>query len=233
MRSRATPSKAGFAGRLLVLSLVGGLVACGGARAADNPDRVLSEYAAALREGRAAEAYELLSDDAKKSIPFESFQRILRENPDEVKDLAASLDRRAGPPRVTATVTAPSGQSVLLVYEEGGWRVDGSAIDLYSQATPEAAVLAFVRAFESRRYDVLLRFVPDSEREGLDAAALRKAWEEGEQRAELERLTQALKAALPTARFEVLGERATMAYGAGGTVELVREHGVWKLEDLR
>ena len=46
-------------------------------------------------------------------------------------------------------------------------------------------------------------------------------------------LPQALKAALPTARFEVLGERATMAYGAGGTVELVREHGVWKLEDLR
>ena len=132
-----------------------------------------------------------------------------------------------------AVVTAPNGQSVLLVYEAGAWRVDGSAIDLYSQATPESAVLAFVRAFENRRYDVLLRFVPDAERSGLDAEHLRKAWEEGEQRAELERLTQALRAALPTAQFEVLGERATMAYGAGGTVELVREHGLWKLEDLK
>src|SRR5687767_3114502 len=195
MRPGPTPAKPSFAGRLLVLSAVGVLLCCAGSRSGDNPDRVLSEYSTALREGRAAEAYALLSDDAKKSIPFESFQRILRENPDEVKELAAALDRRSGPPRVTATVTAPSGQSVLLVYEEGAWRVDGSAIDLYSQATPEAAVLAFVRAFESRRYDVLLRFVPDSEREGLDAARLRKAWEDGEQRDELERLTQALKAA--------------------------------------
>lgn len=233
MRRQAVPRFSSLAGRLLVLSAVTGLPSCAGSRNGDNPDRVLSEYSTALREGRAAEAYALLSDDAKKSIPFESFQRILRENPDEVKELSAALDRRSGPPRVTATVTAPDGHSILLVYEDGTWRVDGSAIDLYSQTTPERAVLAFVRAFENRRYDVLLRFVPDSEREGLDAARLRKAWEEGEQRAELERLTQALKAALPTARFEVLGERATMAYGAGGTVELVREHGVWKLEDLR
>jgi hypothetical protein len=233
MRLAAMPSRDRFVGRLLVLSALAGLCACAGSRSSEDPDRVLSEYSTALREGRAAEAYALLSDDAKKSIPYESFQRILRENPEEVKELAASLSRRSEPPRVTATVTSPSGQSVLLVFQDGEWRVDGSAIDLYSQATPESAVLAFVRAFENRRYDVLLRFVPDTEREGLDAARLRKAWEEGEQRSELERLTQALKAALPTAKFEVLGERATMAYGAGGTVELVREHGVWKLEDLR
>jgi hypothetical protein len=42
-----------------------------------------------------------------------------------------------------------------------------------------------------------------------------------------------LKAVLPTARFEVLGERATLAFGAGGTLELVREHGSWKVEDLK
>jgi hypothetical protein len=219
--------------RVLATLLALSALACASTGAGENPDRVLSAYSSALREGRAADAYALLSDEAKKSIPFESFQKILRDNPDEVRELSQALDRRSGPPRVTATVTAPNGQSVLLVYEGGAWRVDGSAIDLYSQATPESAVLAFVRAFENRRYDVLLRFVPDSERAGLDAEQLRKAWEEGEQRAELERLTQALRAALPTARFEVLGERATMAYGAAGTVELVREHGVWKLEDLK
>ncbi|HEV8247659.1 MAG TPA: hypothetical protein VGP93_17915 [Polyangiaceae bacterium] len=218
-------------GRLLIAAI--GLTACAGSKSGQSPDRVLSAYSDALREGRAAEAYALLSDDAKKSIPFESFQRILRENPDEIRELAAALNRRAGPPRVTARVTSADGQSVLMVYEDGAWHIDGSAIDLYSQTTPETAVLAFVRAFENHRYDVLLRFVPDAEREGLDEARLRKAWEEGEQRVELERLTQALKASLPTARFEVLGERATMAYGSGGTIELVREQGLWKLEDLR
>lgn len=225
------PTRVGLPWLLVAFST--GVFGCASGGAGENPDRVLSAYSHAIREGRAADAYALLSDDAKKSIPFESFQKILRDNPDEVRELSQALDRRSGPPRVTATVTAPNGQSVLLVYEGGAWRIDGSAIDLYSQATPEAAVLAFVRAFENRRYDVLLRFVPDSERAGLSAELLRQAWEEGEQRAELERLTQALKAALPTAQFEILGDRATMAYGAGGTVELVREHGVWKLEDLK
>jgi hypothetical protein len=129
-------------------------------------------------------------------------------------------------------VTAPNGESLLLVYENGAWRVDGSAIDLYSQASPESAVRAFIRAFENKRYDVLLRFVPDAKKEGLDAAKLKKAWE-GEQKDEMERLTQALAAALPTARFERIGERATMSYGAGGTVELLREHGSWKIEEFR
>ena len=49
-----------------------------------------------------------------------------------------------GPGR-TATVTGPDGESsILLVYEQGAWRVDASAIDLYCQRTPEAAVRAWL-----------------------------------------------------------------------------------------
>jgi hypothetical protein len=192
----------------------------------------LDAYAEALNAGRLEEAYALLSDEAKKGITFEAFKRIVRENPDEVRELAHSLGRPSGAALVTATVSTPSGRSLLLILEDGQWRIDGSSIDLYGQSTPKAAVVAFVRAFENKRYDILMRFVPDAEREGLDDKRLRKAWE-GEQRDEMARLVQALKAALPTAQFEHLGDRATMAYGAGGTVELVREHGSWKIEELR
>jgi hypothetical protein len=216
--------------------LAGVLLACAPSCASQpavrGPRETLDAYARALQAGQAHEAYALLSDEAKKQIPFEAFQRMVKENPEEVRDIARALARPSGPPLVTATVTAPNGQSLLLVYEDGNWRVDGSAIDLYGQATPEAAVRAFIRAFENKRYDVLMRFVPDAKREGLDAAKLRKAWE-GEQREEIERLTQALAAALPTAKFERIGERATMSYGAGGTVELLREHGSWKIEEFR
>lgn len=203
-----------------------------GAQTVHGPRETLDEYARALDQGRVADAYALLSDEAKKSIPYEAFQRMIRENPEEVRDIAKALSRPAGPPLVTATVTAPGGESLLLVYENGAWRVDGSAIDLYSQASPEAAIRAFIRAYQNRRFDVLMRFVPDGKKEGLDAAKLKKAWT-GEQKEEMDRLTQALEAALPTARFERIGDRATMAYGAGGTVELIREHGSWKIEDLR
>ena len=55
----------------------------------------------------------------------------------------------------------------------------------------------------------------------------------GDQREELERLVLAVNDALPTGRLEVTGDRATLAFGAGGTVELLRERGLWKIEDLR
>lgn len=205
---------------------------CASTRASARPDETLRAYSKALREGRAKEAYGLLSDDAKKTIPFESFARIVKENPQEVSELATALERPADAPRVTATVAPPGGPVLLLVYEDGAWKIDGSSVDLYSQATPERAVFAFVRAFDNGRFDVLLRFVPDAQRGNLTPAALEKAWT-GEQREEVERMMGALKAALPTARFELLGERATMAYGAGGTLELVRENGAWKVEDLK
>ena len=65
---------------------------------------------------------------------------------------------------------------------------------------------------------------------------------------EMEQLTSALRLALAEpsaqaadgstgpasgARVELLGERATLAYGPSGTVELVREHGLWKIEDFQ
>jgi hypothetical protein len=196
------------------------------------PEGALTAYSRALKEGRTRDAYALLSADAKKDIPYETFQRILRENPEEIKELGQALETRAAPARVTAVVTSASGEALELVYEDGAWRVDASAIDLYGQSSPAVALRSFVRAFRNRRYDVLLRFVPESEREGLGVEELRRAWE-GEEQKELEALVSAVEAGLPTANLEITGERATMAFGAGGTVELVRERGLWKVEDLR
>jgi hypothetical protein len=207
------------------------LSACGASRPA-SPQAALAAYSASLRAGHARAAYELLSVEAKKDLPYESFARIVRENPDEVAEIGRSLGHPAAPPRVTARVKAPNGESLLLVLENGAWRVDGSAIDLYGQATPESALKGFVLAFKNRRYDVLLRFVPEAEREGLGVEELKRAWE-GEERAELQALVAAVEANLPSGHLEVTGDRATMAFGAGGTVELVREGGRWKVEDLR
>jgi hypothetical protein len=218
---------------LLLFLLALPIAGCGGSAGAD-PDRVLRDYSLALEAGKAGEAYALLSTESKKSISFEQFQRILKENPEEARELAQSLRRpQSAPPRVTATVTGPDGESaILLIYEQGVWRVDASAIDLYSQRTPEAAVKAFLRAYENKRFDVLLKFVPDDQSEGLTAAELKKSWE-GEERADMDRLTGALKASLPTAKVELFGDRATLAFGAGGSVELVRERGLWKIEELK
>jgi hypothetical protein len=222
---------------LLLASVLGLGVGCASS-AQSNPRTALSAYAHALAEGRPKDAYALLSDDSKRGLTYEAFERMVRDNPAEMKAIAEALSRPSSPPRVTATVTAPNGESLLLVYEDGSWKIDRSAIDLYGQATPEEAIVAFVRAYENKRYDVLMRFVPEKAKRAdgasppLDATRLRQAWE-GEQKQEMDRLTRALRAALPTARVELIGDRATLAYGAGGSVELVREDGLWKIEDFR
>jgi len=116
------------------------------------------------------------------------------------------------------------------VLENGVWKVDATAIDLYAQDTPRRAVQGFVRALDRKRYDVILRYVPEAHREGLDAAKLQNAWE-GHDKEEMEQVLSSLKQALPAAKIEETGDHATLAYGAG-TMQLVREHGLWKIEDF-
>ncbi|MDC3960884.1 hypothetical protein [Polyangium jinanense] len=227
------------------------------------PSDTLRAYARALEEGRVDDAYRLLSDDAKRSMSLEAFRRAVKESPDEVIEIARAVSRPASDPLVTATVSLPNGDELLLVYEDGKWRIDAAAIDLYSQATPRQALAGFLRAFERKRYDVILRYVPDAEKEGitlgeepapaapaenapagktaapaqkttgteLTAEKLRTAWE-GPQKDQINRIVQAIRTALPTAVIEETGDSASMSYGAGGTVALIREHGLWKIRDF-
>lgn len=251
------------------------LAACSGAALVQQgPSDTLRSYASALEQGRVDDAYRLLSDEAKRSMSLEAFRRAIQENPEDAVEIARAIARPSSDPVVTATVTVPNGDELLLVYEGGKWRIDASAVDLYGQATPRQAMLGFLRAVDRKRYDVILRYVPDAEIQGVagmgddvvvpepakdaatakDAAAakdapkdvkkplvaasaqltpekLKTAWE-GPQKEQIARIVQAIKTALPTAQIEETGDSAAMAYGAGGTVAFVREHGVWKIKDF-
>ncbi|HEY8076586.1 MAG TPA: hypothetical protein VIF62_20820 [Labilithrix sp.] len=216
--------------RTLAAALVSvALGACAGAKAED-PQSVLRTYSHALEEGRADDAYRMLSEEARRGISLEAFRRMVKDNPEEVREIARALARPTATPVVTASVTTSNGQELDLVLENGRWKVEATAIDLYAQDTPRHAIQGFVRAVERKRYDVVLKFVPDSHKEGLDASKLKSAWE-GHDKEEIEQVVSQLKLALPTATIEETGDRATMAYGAG-TMQLVRERGLWKIEDF-
>lgn len=202
---------------------------CAGAQAED-PQSVLRGYARALEEGRADDAYRLLSSEARRGVSPDAFRRMVAENPEDARELGKSLQRGSAPPVVTATVSGPQGQELVLVMEDGRWRIDAAAIDLYGQDSPRRAVQGFLRALERHRYDVVLKYVPEGHREGLDAKKL-KDWAEGAEKQEVTAFITAVKHALPTASFEESGDRASMVYG-GGTLQLVRERGAWKIEDF-
>lgn len=225
------------------------LSGCHGPQGSEGPSEALRAYARALEQGRADDAYRHLSNDAKRSVSLEAFRRMVKDNPEDVRDIAKALSRPGSTPVVTATVTAPGGDGLKLVYESGRWTIDGTGIDRYGQATPRQALLGFLRAFDRKRFDVLMRYVPEAERQGrsdalwgnegdaptssgLTAAKLQSAWT-GEQKEYIHGIVQAIKSALPTASIEETDDRAAMPYGSVGTVLFVREDGLWKIEDLK
>ena len=222
----------GWAG---VALLIGATVGCNSTQ--QGPSAALRSYAQAIRERRVEAAYAMLSTEAHRSVSLEAFRRMVLENPTDADEMARSLARPTSDPLVTATVTTAQGDELRLVFEHGRWRIDGESVDFYSQATPRQAIRSFLRAFERHRFDILLRFVPaakkvtDERYPALDEARLRESWD-GPQREEMERISQGLKAALPQASIEETVDRATMSYGDRGTVQLVREQGIWKIEDF-
>ncbi len=195
------------------------------------PKGAVNSYAEAVRDGRMEDAYALLSADSRRDLSLEEFRELIQSSPREVEELLQAVENQEAPPRVTAELKTKDGQTLLLIYEAGAWRIDESAVDVYSQADPRTALRSFLKAYDHRRWDILLRFVPDAEKEGLSGAVLKAAWE-GEQKLEISTAVEALRPQIEHAEFEVLGDRATMSYGAGDNVELIQEHGLWKIEDF-
>jgi hypothetical protein len=220
------------------------LVGCGGGAIDRMPSDTLRAYASAIEEGRTDEAYALLSRDARRQVPIEAFRRSIAAGRDEALELARAIERPAVPAAITASLALPNGDRLDLVLEDGQWRVTAAAVDWYSQATPRRAAETFLRALEKKRWDVLIRLVPDVEREGVPVGSederaapaltpekLKEAWE-GPQAQEMALVAKALRAALPTAVIEEQGDVASLAYGPGATVSFVRENGLWKIRDF-
>ncbi|MEI8257037.1 MAG: hypothetical protein WCJ30_15295 [Deltaproteobacteria bacterium] len=211
---------------LVVLAVAG----CASAR--PGPADVIASYTAALREQRFSDAYRLLSAEARRALPYDDYEQLARGNPDELRETVRWLDQVDPTTPATARMELPSGDALLLVLENGQWRLDPSALDFYGQHTPRQALRSFARALERRRYDVLLRFVPRRLAAGMTAEALRRAWEGDEQAEQVQLMLRALRAGLDHP-IEIVGDRATLQYGLNGrfVAQLVREDGAWKIED--
>jgi hypothetical protein len=191
---------------------------------------VVTAYTSALRDQRYTDAYRLLSAEARRALPYDDFEQLARTNPDEVRETIRWLDQVDATAPVTARMELPSGEFVTFVQEAGQWRLDPSALDFYGQHTPRQALRSFIRALQRRRYDVLLRFVPRRLAAGMTADSLRRAWEGDEEADHVQTMLQQLAHDIDHT-IEVVGDRATMQYGTGLTAQLVREDGVWKIED--
>jgi hypothetical protein len=211
-------------------ALVALLAAACGASPARQPLAAVDAYAAALRGGDYDRAYELMSSRYRREHSREDFVRMMRDSPQEVKQTASRLtssDRRVD---VAARFVYDDLRDELpLVLEDGGWKLASDPLEFYPQDTPNHALRSFVRAVELKRYDVVLRFVPNRWRQEMTEAKVRDQFE-GERREEVVQMMRMLSANLENP-IEQDGDKARMPYGERFEVKFVREDGLWKVSD--
>lgn len=98
----------------------------------------------------------------------------------------------------------------------------------YDQSTALAALRSFVRAYDNKRWDILTRFAPNAHKEGITAEKIESSWGSEEMAAPI----RSIKAALDRGgNVTESNGRALFAY-ADGTVTLLEEDGVWKIENF-
>jgi hypothetical protein len=211
------------------LFVLAGSSGCAGRSAMRTPETAVEAFAEALREGNHGEIHDMLSAEYRASVSVDELGERLERNPAEREELSALMAHPTGETEITAEVPYGNGEVLRLRFEDGQWRLVGNVFDFYDQSTPRAALRSFVRAIERERYDVVLHFVPNADREGVTEDQLREAME-GDGREAIARLLENLRASLDNPITQN-GDHATMPYGERFTAELLFEDGVWKIED--
>lgn len=223
----ARPAPRVFTSSGLALGLCLALGACGGNK---GPGQTLDRYGRALKNRDYAAAYEMMSSGFRGKVSREDYVRMMRDNPREVDETASRLRGKRGGLEVSAEFEYGFGDRMLLVQEDGRWRIASNPMGFYDQSTPRGALRGFLRAYRLERWDVMMRFVPNAYREKMDEAKM-KAQFTGPSREQIENLINTVEANIDEPIVE-RGNDARMSYGDRFNVQFVKEDGLWKLKDL-
>jgi hypothetical protein len=170
-----------------------------------------------------------MSSDYRKRVSFEVWKAQLEDNALEATEIGNKLAHVRGPALVQSVLRDDAGREVHLEHAEDGWKVTTDLVEFYDQSTPRSALHAFVDALSRKRYDVVLRLMPNADKEGVTTDSMAKAWGYAA-RDDVERMLTQLRSHIEEP-IEVVGNYATMPYAERLRVQFVREDGRWKIED--
>ena len=194
------------------------------------PNQALDRYGSALKNHDFSAAYDLMSSSFRGKVSRDDYVRMMRDNGREVNETADRLRGKKGSLEVSAEFEYGLGDTMRLVQEDGQWKIATNPLGFYDQSTPKAALRSFIRAYRLERWDVMLRFVPNSYREKMNGEKM-KAQFTGPSREQMENLINTLEANVDEPIVE-RGNDARMSYGDRYTVQFLKEDGAWKLKDL-
>jgi hypothetical protein len=190
-------------------------------------DKVVRDYARALSEGETRAAYELMAPAYRAQVSFQTWQKNLADNPQEVSEASRRLSRVRNQDDVRALEQSPR-ETLVLTQDDGQWYIAKEPIELYDQATPRAALRSFVAAFTRKRYDVILRLMPEADKEGVTSETLTQHFGHAA-RDEIARMLSQLTPNLD-APIEQHEQHATMPYAEHRRVTFLLEQGRWRIQ---
>jgi hypothetical protein len=201
------------------------------AKPAQTPEAVVQQFARALSDGKPALAYGLLSSEYRQRVSLAQWQKQLEANPQEVSEASNQLAHLRGAALVHASMRQGDGTSIELVQEGGQWLIGSDVVEVYDQSTPRAALHSFVAAMQRKRYDVVLRLMPEADKEGVTTETMEHAFGHGS-RDDIERMLSQLRPHLGDA-IEQVGDHATLPYAEHHSVQFVKEGGSWRVASPR
>jgi hypothetical protein len=196
----------------------------------NGPNQTLDRYGTALKNRDFAAAYELMSASFRGKVSRDDYARMMRDNGREVNETADRLRGKKGNLEVSADLEYGLGDTMRLIQEGGQWRIATNPLAFYDQSSPKAALRSFIRAYRLERWDVMLRFVPNSYRDRMDAKKMQAQFT-GPSREQMETLINTLEGNVDQP-IDERGNDARMRYGDRYTVQFLKEDGAWKLKDL-
>jgi len=203
-------------------------VGCGAPNKA--PTTVLQQYSLALQQKKYDVAYALMSEQFRARHSKDEFVRMMKENDREVRETANRLKRAHKAFKVSAEFNYGLGDKMRLVQQDGRWRIATNPIHFYSHATPREALRSFIRAYNLKRWKVMLRYVPNKYRKRMNVDKMRKQFD-GDNRESVASMMSMLEANLEQP-IQDKGNEARMPYGDHYEVKFLREEGQWKIQDL-
>jgi len=206
-------------------------VGLGGCASSSGPTSAVSEYRQALEKRDYSAAYQMMSERFRARHSKKEFIRTLKANPREVAHTVRQMKKIGDSAEIGAELRYGLSESLRLVWRKGRWQIETDPTAYYSQASPRDALRSFVRAYQLKRWDILLRFVPDDYRKRMNVTLLRKQFE-GSGHEDIVGMMGILAASLDRP-IEDKGDEARMKYGDRSEVQFVFEGGSWKIRDLK
>jgi|GEM_PF-6444455 hypothetical protein len=186
-----------------------------------SPVHTMRVYLTSIDRNRPDIAYGLMGADAKKRITLEEFSHRWQTLRPELQIQARKLRRalkNASPTR-RAKLVPPNGSGIQLTREGGRWKLDRGIPLGHGTRTPRSALKSFVRAVEERNYRAVMRLLAPSVAQSIET--------------DIDGRLRQLKQSLKNMKIRSTNNRASLRYGRGKHVKLVRDSaGDWRIEDF-